>query len=178
MAFELLGQGVQRDPFVAAAKLLGESVLDYHHNGQFGARQLVQMMTDAIEDSASMVVSEIRAPQPGVIYEGPVSISDVGMVIQDIGGGVGILHKASALDAVKLGESLQIRYPSKSAVPNVVHLDTPAPQVTPQLVLAQQEAAREYAQAREDHTTQLSMFSQPEQEPEPDQRRPSFGMRM
>lgn len=180
IAFEMLGQGVQRDPFVAAAKLLGESVLEYHHNGKFGARELVQMVTDNIEDAAALVVSEIRAPQAGVIYEGPVTVSDVGMVIQDIGGGVGILHKSSALDAVKLGESLQIRYPSKSAVPNVVHLDTPAPRVTPELVIAQQEAAHEYAQVREDNTTQLSMFGQPEPhpEPEPEQRRPSFGMRM
>jgi DNA (cytosine-5)-methyltransferase 1 len=165
---------------VAAAKLLGESVLDYHHNGKFGARELVQMVSDNIEDAAMLVVSEIRAPQAGVIYEGPVTVSDVGMVIQDIGGGVGILHKASALDEVKLGESLQIRYPSKSAVPNVVHLDTPAPRVTPELVIAQQEAAREYAQVREDNTNQLSMFDQPEPhaEPEHEQRRPSFGMRM
>lgn len=180
IAFEALGQGVQRTPFETAAKLVGECILDYHHNGVFSARELVQIVTDSIEDAAAMVVSEIRAPRAGVIYEGPVTVSDVGMVIQDIGGGVGILHKSSALDAVKLGETLQIRYPSKSAVPNVVHLDTPAPRATPELVIAQQEAEREYAQVREDNTNQLSMFGQPEPrpEPEPEQHRPSFGMRM
>ena len=178
VAFEMLGQGVQRDPFVAAAKLLGESVLDYHHNGQFGARELVQLVTDTMLDSASTVVSEIRAPQVGIIYEGPVTISDVGMIIQDIGGGIGILHKASAMDEIKLGESLQVRYPGKSALPEVVHLDTPAPRFTPELVAAQQDVAREYAEKREDNTTQLSMFGQPAPEPAPEQQRPSFGMRM
>ncbi|MEC4242021.1 DNA cytosine methyltransferase [Pseudomonas sp. DSV-1] len=178
VAFEMLGQGVQRDPFVAAAKLLGESVLDYHHNGRFGARELVQLVTDTMLDSASTVVSEIRAPQVGVIYEGPVTVNDVGMIIQDIGGGIGILHKASAMDEIKLGESLQVRYPGKSALPEVVHLDTPAPRFTPELVAAQQDAAREYAEKREDNTNQLSMFGQQEPEPEPEQLRPSFGMRM
>ena len=178
VAFEMLGQGVQRDPFVAAAKLLGESVLDYHHNGQFGARELVQLVTDTMLDSASTVVSEIRAPQVGIIYEGPVTVSDVGMVIQDIGGGIGILHKASAMDEIKLGETLQVRYPGKSALPEVVHLDTPAPRFTPELVAAQQDVAREYAEKREDNTTQLSMFGQPAPEPAPEQQRPSFGMRM
>lgn len=180
VAFEMLGQGVQRDPFVAAAKLLGESVLDYHHKGTIGAREIIQMATDSIEDSASMVVSEIQAPKTGVIYEGPISVHDAGMIIQDVGGGIGILHKASALDAVKLGESLQIRYPSKSAVPNVVHLDTPAPRITPELVIAQHEVSGEYAQVREDTTNQLSMFGQPEPNPDPEQeqRRPCFGMRM
>lgn len=172
IAFEVLGQGVQRDPFVAAAKLLGESILDYHHNGQFGARELAQIVADSIEESASMVVSEIRAPAPGAIYEGPVTVNDTGVVIQDIGGGIGIMHKASAMGAVSLGETLKVRYATKSSVPDVVHLDRPAPHTTPQLAEAQAEAKRE-------QQGQLSMFDSVDQPtPEPERPRASHGMRM
>jgi len=183
IAFEALGQGVQRDPFVAAAKLLGESILDYHHNGEFGARELMQVVADSIQDRASSVVSQVRPAVAGITYEGPVSVSDVGIVIQDIGGGVGILHKASDLREVTLGETLKVRYASKTSAPEVHHLDTPAPRITPELVAAQHEA-REQAQThnrapQHERSNQLAMFDQAEPStPEPERQRPSYGMRM
>jgi DNA (cytosine-5)-methyltransferase 1 len=183
IAFEVLGQGVQRDPFVAAAKLLGDSILDYHHNGKFGARELVQLVADSVHDRASTVVSAIRPAVAGITYEGPVSVNDVGIVIQDIGGGVGILHKASDMSEVKLGETLKVRYASKTSAPEVQHLDTPAPRFTPELVAAQ-HVAREPAQRNDsatlhEHSNQLAMFDQAEPStPEPERQRPSYGMRM
>jgi DNA (cytosine-5)-methyltransferase 1 len=177
IAHELMGQGVLRTPFVAAAQLVGESILDFAHEGDFGVRELVQVIQDNIEDRASMVVSEIRAPMAGIRYEGRVTVNDVGMVIQDIGNGVGILHKSSALSDVALGEALIIQYPSISAVPHIKHLDRPAPAVTPELVAAQQLDAEETAAAvsRERQEEQLSMFPAAEEVVRP---RPSFGPRM
>lgn len=183
IAFEVLGQGVQRDPFVAAAKLLGDSILDYHHNGKFGARELIQLVADSVQDRASTVVSTIRPAVAGITYEGPVSVNDVGIVIQDIGGGVGILHKASGMSEVKLGETLKVRYASKTSAPEVQHLDTPAPRFTPELVAAQHEA-RELAERNDrapqhENSNQLAMFDQAEPStPEPERQRPSYGMRM
>jgi len=175
IAHEILGQGVQKDPFVAAAKLLGESLLDYAQNGSKLSRsEFVHVIQQGIEDTASMmVVSEIRAPQPGVIYEGPVTVNDIGVIIQDIGNGVGILHKASAFDSVKLGETLQVKYPGKSALPEIHHLDTPAPHQTAELIEAQRAAALEGAQQSSDQ--QMTMFNQPAEQ---ERQRPYSGPRM
>lgn len=174
IAHEILGQGVLRDPFVAAAKLLGESLLDYAHNGSKLSRsEFTQVVQQGIEDAASMVAAEIRAPQPGVIYEGPVAVNDIGVIIQDVGNGVGILHKASAFGTIKLGETLQVKYPSKSALPEVNHLDTPAPAQTAELIKAQRHAALEGAQLRAEQ--QMTMFNQSAEEERP---RPYSGPRM
>ena len=69
-------------------------------------RDLVEKMVAEITDTASLTVSEIRKPLAGVVYEGPITINDLGATVQDIGNGVGILHKQSALGAVQLGEVL------------------------------------------------------------------------
>lgn len=171
IAHEALGQSVLHDPFEAAAKLLGEAVLDYAHNGRFSSRELVQLVADHVEDSASLVVSEIRAPMANVTYEGRITINEAGAVIQDVGNGVGILHKASAFDSVKLGEALAVKYPSKSSAPIVVHLDRPAPAVTPAL-----EAAMVAEKAAHQQQNQMSMFPPADEPAAPS--RPSFGMRM
>lgn len=177
IAHEVMGQGVLRDPFVAATHLVGESILDFVHQGEFGVRELVQVIQDNIEDRAAMVVGTIKAPQAGVKYEGRITVNDVGMAIQDIGGGVGILHKTSALTDIALGESLIIQYPSVSGLPIIHHLDRPAPAVTPELVAAQkleaEQAAAPAATAQHDH--QMSMFPATE---EVARVRPSFGPRM
>lgn len=177
IAHEGLGQGVLREPFERAAKAVGIAIVEWTQGKTPTQKATLafveQQLASRIEESASMVVSEIRAPQPGVIYEGPVTVADEGVVIQDIGNGVGILHKASSLDVVKLGETLEIRYPSKSAVPTVLHLDRPPPAATPELTAAIAASARAGAEQRaQEH--QLPIFS----EPEPRQARPYFGPRM
>jgi DNA (cytosine-5)-methyltransferase 1 len=178
IAHEVLGQGTQREPFEAAAYLLGDAILDYAHDGNFSARDLVQLVADNIGETASMVVTEIRAPLAGVIYEGRITVNDIGMVIQDVGNGVGILHKASAMAGdIKLGESLKIQYPKVTALPVVTHLDRPAPAVTPELVEAQADAAREELHQRQ--IEQFQMFPPTAAEAEQEERvRPRFGPRM
>ena len=97
-----------------------------------------------MRDSASKVVGEIRAPLKGIVYEGPITVSDLGMVIQDIGNGVGILHKSDSMDQVRLGEILRVQYPTAKSKPVVERIDsTPAPAVSPALqsVLAEQKLA-------------------------------------
>lgn len=176
IAHELMGQGVLREPFVAAAHLLGDAINDFVFEGKFGTRELVQVINDSIEDRASMVVSVIRAPVAGVKYEGRVTVNDVGMVIQDIGSGVGILHKTSALSDVTLGEALIIQYPSVSGVPKIQHLDRQAPAVSNELIAALKAHADEASahKARDSQEHQMSMFPA-EEVVRP---RPSFGPRM
>jgi DNA (cytosine-5)-methyltransferase 1 len=142
IAHEMLGQGVLRDPFVAASKLLGDSIKDFvfEHNVTDKA-SLIKAIETEISDTSSLVVSEIRSPMSGVAYEGPVSINDLGMVVQDIGNGVGILHKHSALQGCQLGEMIKVKYPSAKAQPDVQRMSTPAPHQTEtvsQLVAANQ----------------------------------------
>lgn len=143
LAHEVLGQAVLRDPFVAASQLVGESIKRFvFENDITDVPTLVKAIQSEIMDSASMVVSEIRSPMAGVTYEGPVTVNDVGMVIQDIGNGVGILHKHSALDGCDLGEVLKVRYPTAKATPEVEHLSEPAPA---QSKLVQQLVAQAHA---------------------------------
>lgn len=172
VAHEVLGQAIVKDPFVAAAKLLGQFVLDFGHDRKsFTASHLIQAIHDTIQDTASEVVSEILQPIAGVTYEGRITANDAGALIQDIGNGVGILHKASAFPEVALGESVRVRYPSKSAVPTVLQLEQPAPAVTSSLVAAQAQAAREA------QNQQMSMFPTHEPTREESRPRPSFGPR-
>ncbi|CAM5357514.1 hypothetical protein SSTU70S_05547 [Stutzerimonas stutzeri] len=155
IAHEMLGQGVQRDPFLAASKLLGESIQAFAHDARTESMaDLIQAIADEVKDTASMVVSEIRAPLARVVYEGPVSINDLGMVVQDIGNGIGILHRASVLENVRLGEVLRVQYPRTTAAPRVEHLSIPAPVQTPSC----QQAIAEMTSAH-----QASLFDQPHQ---------------
>ena len=168
VAHEILGQGVQKEPFVAAAKLLGISALDFAYDRKsFTASHLIQAISDTIQETAAEIVSEIRQPVAGVIYEGRISANDAGALIQDIGNGVGILHKASAFPEVSLGEAVRVRYPSKSAVPTVVQLDMPAPAVSNSLAAAQAQATHDA------QNQQISMFPTQEES----RARPSFGPR-
>lgn len=155
IAHEVLGQGVQRDPFLAASKLLGESIQAFAHDARTESMaDLIQAIADEVKDTASMVVSEIRAPLARVVYEGPVSINDLGMVVQDIGNGIGILHRASGLENVRLGEVLRVQYPRTTAAPRVEHLSIPAPAQTQSC----QQAIAEMTSAH-----QASLFDQPHQ---------------
>lgn len=172
VAHEALGQGVIRDPFEAAAKLLGESILDYVHDGRFSSQHLVQMLADHIEDNAAQVVSQVSSPMPNVKYEGPVTLADNGVVIQDIGNGVGILHKASVLGSLNLGESIVVSYPGRTAQPIVERLDKPAPAQSTALKqsLHEEQHAQNAAAQLAHQTTLFPTDNEP--------RRPFMGPRM
>ncbi|MDH0959112.1 DNA cytosine methyltransferase [Pseudomonas sp. o96-267] len=158
IAHEVLGQGVQRDPFKAAGKLSGEAIarfvfgLDHKPADEL---ELANVISSELTDTASRVVAEIRAPLKGVIYEGPVTVNDLGMTIQDIGNGVGILHKTDALEQVRLGEVLRVQYPSMKANPVVEHLSRPSPEVSNSLAHAITEHQQEAPAQQSD------LFAQP-----------------
>lgn len=183
IAHELLGQGIVRDPLVAASKLLGQSIRDFVNDVQpRSTADLAQTIAAETLDTASMVVSEIRAPIAGVKYEGPVTVNDLGVVIQDIGNGVGILHRAHAIENAKLGEVLLVQYPRATARPLVEHLSCSAPQQTD--ALRQQMANSMISNANDTlstpfpnaqtHPHQASFFDQPPQiTDEPQRHRPS-----
>lgn len=140
LAHEILGQGIIRNPFIAVSKAVGESIINYAYDRKpSNLAALIEGMAIDLEETAALTVSEVRAPLAGVKYEGPVSINENGMVIQDMGGGVGILHRADALQNVKLGEVLRVQYSSVKSTPVVDHLSHPAPAQTADLmkILAQ-----------------------------------------
>lgn len=173
IAHELLGQSVLRDPFVAAGKLSGESILAFVHGLEIkptNSAELASAISAEIKDSASMVVSEIRSPLKNVVYEGPVTINDLGMTIQDIGNGVGILHKSNALEHVRLGEILRVQYPSSKAQPVVERINSePAPAVSQSLAKAMAEAPKHQASAE-----QIDLFDLPAQPTT--KKSPTFGL--
>lgn len=159
IAHEMLGQSILRDPLKAAGKVSGLSIQAFVHDLELvpsTADELSELISVEMHDSASRVVAEIRAPLKGVVYEGPVSVNDLGMVIQDIGNGVGILHKQDALEQVRLGEILRVQYPSAKARPVVERLDsTPAPAISNEL----HSALSATAVSRQDD--QLALFDAP-----------------
>lgn len=174
IAHEVLGQSILKGPFVSAAHTAGQSILAFANDLEIkpsSAQELAKAMSAEMHSSAGLVVSEIRAPLKGVVYEGPVSVNDLGMVIQDIGNGVGILHKTSALEQVRLGEILRVQYPSAKAQPVVERLNsTPAPAVSQTLV-----QAMETASVQQHNAELIDLFDQQSSTPTP-KSRPSFGL--
>lgn len=173
IAHEVLGQSVLRDPFVAAGKLSGESILAFVHGLEIKpttAAELASVISAEIKDSASLVVSEIRSPLKNVVYEGPVTINDLGMTIQDIGNGVGILHKSSALEHVRMGEILRVQYPSSKAQPVVERINSePAPAVSQSLAKATATTP-----IHQESAEQIDLFDLPAQPTT--KKSPSFGL--
>ena len=112
------------------------------------ARELIDAIAAEITESAAFTVAELRAPLANVRYEGPVTVNELGAVVQDIGNGVGILHKSDALSHVRLGEVLSIQYPTKRGAPDVRNLSTQAPALSVDLVVAARQASQELAVAQ------------------------------
>ena len=120
IAHEVLGQSVSHSSFSAVGKLIGDTLRDFATESGIdlttkdSISQLASHVCRDISETAGHVVSEIRRPVKGASYEGPVTVNDLGMIIQDIGNGVGILHDATKLqnnEDVKLGATLEISYP-------------------------------------------------------------------
>lgn len=132
LAHEILGQAVLHEPPKRLGIALGQTILNFAYDKKVQTVDaLVNAMTDSLEETARMIVADLSAPLAGVKYHGPVTVNENGMVIQDIGNGVGILHRADALENVKLGEVLSVQYPRVTAAPIVEHLSRPAPAQTP-----------------------------------------------
>lgn len=176
IAHEVLGQGIVYDPFEKVGTLIAESLLSFV--GRLPERpsnvgELINAIKSEVADTADMIVSEIRKPLAGVTYEGRITMNDLGMAIQDIGNGVGILHKALTLGDIQLGESIKIRYPTAKSAPQIMKLEENAPAITPVAVAAIAEHKEQVRQA-EIEMEQFSLALAPD--PEPSQ--PLRGMRM
>lgn len=146
LAHEVLGQSIVRDPVVATGELMGRAIYEFANDIQpENVRQLIEAIATEINDSVSLVVSEIRAPLSGVKYEGPITVSELGATVQDIGNGVGILHKTDTLDHVRLGEVLSVVYPSLKSAPVIEHKSQPAPAMCPKVQVSIEQAAFDFA---------------------------------
>lgn len=131
IAHEVLGQSVVRDPIVAMGEAFGRSIYALASGEQPpSAASLFEAVADQIKSTASLTVSELRQPLANVKYVGPIAVLELGSAIQDIGNGVGIVHRASAVQDARLGELLTVQYPSTRAAPIVKRHDAPAPDVS------------------------------------------------
>lgn len=174
LAHEMLGQSIVRAPFVKASETLGQSILNFVNGLDVKPENmdaLIAAMQVELTDSASLVVSELRQPLRGVIYEGPITVSDAGAVIQDVGNGVGILHRADALDAVHLGDVMRVQYKPGGLVEAVKLSNDQAPSVTPELHAALAKQAPTQNKAEQQQFDLLSPSPHPSTTP-------SRGMRM
>lgn len=134
IAHEALGQAVLRDPFRALGKAVGDSVMTYAKGLDItDASELASVIAAEVTDTASVLVQELRSPLAGVIYEGPISSNDLGMVIQDVGNGVGILHRSTSMPNTVIGEIVRVKYWRTTAAPEIEHLSKAAPARTPEL---------------------------------------------
>lgn len=132
LAHEVLGQGVNHEPPKALGTLIAHFLHELKENGEAlpkSARELTERLVQEVVDSSVMVVSEIRRPVAGVTYEGPITINDLGYIVQDIGNGVGIVHQASKVPNADLGETIRVKYESIRENPSVERLDQKAPAV-------------------------------------------------
>jgi len=140
IAHEVLGQSVIYEPFVEVGRMLSETFFNFADaKPPESMSEFVEMLAAEFMETANLAVEEVRKPLKGVSYEGPVVINDVGMVLQNIGNGVGILHhrdtiQSSLIDNLKLGEPVRIRYSSNKQAPEVHSLSSgPPPSVTPEM---------------------------------------------
>ena len=135
----------------------GIIALGTRRSGDCSAAPMPLAMSSEIADTASLVVSEIRAPAPRAVYEGPITINDLGMAIQDVGNGVGIIHITDLLGDVQLGEVMRIVYPSAKATPNVERIsrpaESPAPRPLSDQLGASLDAMHEKLHGQEQRTT-------------------------
>lgn len=170
VAHEVLGQSVVYEPFVEIGRMIADTITNFAEGrAPQSMPELVEMIAAEFTDSASQVVSEIRKPMVGVVYEGPITVNDLGMVVQNIGNGVGILHhrdtlKSDLIEDVKLGESVRIQYPSSRQAPRVTSLSETPPSISPELSKAMATASRQAP--TQDNGPQLDIFSQPADLPE------------
>lgn len=145
LAHEVLGQGVIHSEVRAIGRAIGQALNEFR---EVSHSELVRRMSMLIDTEfasvAALAVADLRRPVPGVLYEGPITVSDCGLVIQDVGNGVGILHRALAIQDPPIGETLSVQYPKMSVSPSVTRIPPPRRRMS--------------SSASEESSEQLSMF--------------------
>lgn len=147
VAHELLGQGINYEPFRVAGRAIADCILTSMNvePRPSTVEGIAKAMAEEMMDTAGMVVSTLIKPLRGVTYRGPITVCDLGMAIQDIGGGVGVLYKLSQLATADgrtpaLGDDVEItqRLGRKMEV-NWIEESCPAPDVSQALQARLQE---------------------------------------
>lgn len=155
LAHEILGQAVLKEPFKATGKAMAQSILNYAHDNDIDdVAELAKRLCEEITDYANLVVDNIRAPVPGVSYTGRITVNDLGVAIQDIGNGVGIMHRHDSVTACNLGEEVTIRYQSKKSDPYVGRTEKKAPAQT-------EEVKAAMIAAHQNQLNQQTLFEEP-----------------
>ncbi len=115
VAHELLGQGINYEPFRLAGQAIADCILTSMNAEPRPTTVdgIAKAMAEEMMDTAGIVVSQIIKPLRGVTYSGPITVSDMGMAIQDIGAGVGVLYKLSQITSPDgrtpgLGDNVEI----------------------------------------------------------------------
>lgn len=122
-AHEILGQGIVYPPFRDVGHHVGNAL------NRFAGREEVDMVNRVqipgadlvapeVAEMAGEVLASLRMADVGSsVYVGRIMISDGGVVVQDSGRGVGVVHQLSLLDEVpKLGAVEKISYSRERGV--------------------------------------------------------------
>nr|WP_019364772.1 DNA cytosine methyltransferase [Pseudomonas luteola] len=115
IAHEVLGQGIDYASFRGVGNALAKTidrfmtVLDIKPTNTM---ELSQAIAAEMLELVDMSVTEVRKPVRGVVYEGPITVLDLGMAVQDVGNGVGILYRLDQLQSPegrlpKLGDNIK-----------------------------------------------------------------------
>lgn len=128
LGHEILGQAVLKKPPELTAQALGKALLAHVQAAPQPEvqREKVVRSNITLKGPDGSVVTELRRPVAGAVYEGAITLNERGAVIQDIGGGVGIVYKAAAVGPVQLGQRVRIRHHKLSESAQVDVLDEPA----------------------------------------------------
>lgn len=114
IAHQVLGQGIVYAPFQDVGQHVGNAL------NRFAGREEVELVnripgadlvSPEVAQMAGEVVASLQLANPGALYVGRIMISDAGVVVQDNGRGVGVVHQLSLLDDLpKLGAMETISY--------------------------------------------------------------------
>lgn len=138
VAHELLGQGINYEPFRAAGRAIADCILTSMNvePRPTTVDGIAKAMAEEMMDTAGLVISQLIKPLRGVTYSGPITVCDMGMAIQDIGAGVGVLYKLSQIAGAdgrtpSLGDNVEItqRLGRRMEV-NWIDAQDPAPAVS------------------------------------------------
>ncbi|HHK1717075.1 TPA: DNA cytosine methyltransferase [Pseudomonas aeruginosa] len=100
VAHEVLGQSVNYEPFRAVGAAVAQCIEEFAQsleNRPANRDELAQAVASELLETAGLVLSEIRKPVRGVRYQGPITVLDLGVAIQDIGNNVGIIYRVDQL---------------------------------------------------------------------------------
>lgn len=116
VAHQVLGQGIVYAPFQDVGQHVGNALNRFAGRDEVELENRVKipgsdLVSPDVAQMAGEVVASLQLAAAGSMYVGRIMVSDTGVIVQDAGRGVGVVHQLSLLDDVpKLGAVETISY--------------------------------------------------------------------